>query len=90
MFRRLIPNLKRIHLLSDRMRPHYEAIGLLRQAAARRGRVEAHRAIGQLERLRQRERHVEGERGADAPDLPDFDGHLWEIHQPLRGNSSAT
>ncbi len=29
MFRRLIPNLKRIHLLSDRMRPHYEAIGLL-------------------------------------------------------------
>jgi hypothetical protein len=29
MFRRLIPNLKRIHLLSDRMRPHYESIGLL-------------------------------------------------------------
>ncbi|MBL4688504.1 MAG: ferritin-like domain-containing protein [Nannocystaceae bacterium] len=30
MFRRLIPNLKRIHLLSDRIRPHYEALGLLR------------------------------------------------------------
>ncbi|RMG95098.1 MAG: hypothetical protein D6705_14230 [Deltaproteobacteria bacterium] len=29
MFRRLIPNLKRIHLLSDRIRPHYEALGLL-------------------------------------------------------------
>ncbi len=29
LFRRLIPNLKRIHLLSDRVRPHYEALGLL-------------------------------------------------------------
>jgi hypothetical protein len=29
MFRRLIPNLKRIHLLSDRIRPHYQALGLL-------------------------------------------------------------
>lgn len=29
MFRRLIPNLKRIGLLSDRVRPHYEALGLL-------------------------------------------------------------
>ena len=29
MFKRLIPNLKRIHLLSDRIRPHYEALGLL-------------------------------------------------------------
>ncbi len=29
MFKRIIPNLKRINLLSDRMRPHYEAIGLL-------------------------------------------------------------
>lgn len=29
MFRRIIPNLKRIHLLSDRMRPHYAALGLL-------------------------------------------------------------
>ena len=29
MFRRLIPNLKRIHLLSDRIRPHYHALGLL-------------------------------------------------------------
>jgi hypothetical protein len=29
MFRRLIPNLKRIHLLSDRIRPHYAALGLL-------------------------------------------------------------
>ncbi len=29
MFRRLIPNLKKIHLLSDRIRPHYEALGLL-------------------------------------------------------------
>lgn len=29
MFRRLIPNLKRIHLLSERIRPHYERIGLL-------------------------------------------------------------
>jgi hypothetical protein len=29
MFKRLIPNLKRIHLLSDRVRPHYEALGLL-------------------------------------------------------------
>jgi len=29
MFRRLIPNLKRIHLLTDRIRPHYDALGLL-------------------------------------------------------------
>jgi hypothetical protein len=29
MFRRIIPNLKRIGLLSDRIRPHYQAIGLL-------------------------------------------------------------
>ncbi|MCH9687195.1 MAG: diiron oxygenase [Deltaproteobacteria bacterium] len=29
LFRRLIPNLKRIHLLSDRVRPHYDALGLL-------------------------------------------------------------
>lgn len=29
MFRRLIPNLKRINLLTDRVRPHYAALGLL-------------------------------------------------------------
>ena len=29
MFKRIVPNLKRIHLLSPRIRPHYEAIGLL-------------------------------------------------------------
>jgi hypothetical protein len=29
LFRRIIPNLKRIHLLPDRLRPHYAAIGLL-------------------------------------------------------------
>ena len=29
MFKRIVPNLKRIHLLSDRIRPHYAAIGLL-------------------------------------------------------------
>jgi hypothetical protein len=29
MFRRLIPNLKRIHLLTDRVRRHYDALGLL-------------------------------------------------------------
>ena len=29
MFERIIPNLKRIHLLPDRLRPHYEEIGLL-------------------------------------------------------------
>jgi hypothetical protein len=29
MFRRLVPNLKRIGLLSDRIRPHYESLGLL-------------------------------------------------------------
>ncbi len=29
MFRRIIPNLKRIGLLSDRVRPHYAALGLL-------------------------------------------------------------
>ncbi len=30
LFARLIPNLKRIHLLSDRIRPHYDALGLLK------------------------------------------------------------
>lgn len=30
MFKRIVPNLKRIGLLSDRVRPHYEALGLLR------------------------------------------------------------
>jgi hypothetical protein len=29
MFKRLIPNLKRIHLLSDRVRPRYQELGLL-------------------------------------------------------------
>jgi hypothetical protein len=29
MFRRIVPNLKRIGLLSSRIRPHYEALGLL-------------------------------------------------------------
>lgn len=29
MFRRIVPNLKRIGLLSPRIRPHYEALGLL-------------------------------------------------------------
>jgi len=29
MFRRLIPNLKKIRLLTDRIRPHYDALGLL-------------------------------------------------------------
>jgi hypothetical protein len=29
MFRRIVPNLKRIRLLPDRLRPHYEEIGLL-------------------------------------------------------------
>jgi len=29
MFRRIVPNLKRVGLLSERMRPHYAAIGLL-------------------------------------------------------------
>jgi hypothetical protein len=29
MFRRLVPNLKRIGLLTDRVRPHYAALGLL-------------------------------------------------------------
>lgn len=29
MFRRLIPNLRRIHLLSDRVRKHYDRLGLL-------------------------------------------------------------
>ena len=29
MFKRIIPNLKRIGLLSDRVRPHYEQYGLL-------------------------------------------------------------
>lgn len=30
MFKRLVPNLKRIGLLTDRVRPHYEKLGLLR------------------------------------------------------------
>jgi hypothetical protein len=29
MFKRIIPNLKRIGLLTDRMRPHYQQHGLL-------------------------------------------------------------
>ncbi len=29
MFRRLVPNLKRINLMSDRIRPHYASLGLL-------------------------------------------------------------
>ena len=29
MFRRIVPNLKRIGLLSERLRPRYAAIGLL-------------------------------------------------------------
>ena len=29
MFRRIVPNLKRIGLLSNRIRPHYAALGLL-------------------------------------------------------------
>ncbi|MBX3466078.1 MAG: ferritin-like domain-containing protein [Planctomycetes bacterium] len=29
LFRRVVPNLKRIHLLPDRLRPHYAALGLL-------------------------------------------------------------
>ncbi len=29
MFRRMVPNLKRINLMSDRIRPHYEKLGLL-------------------------------------------------------------
>jgi hypothetical protein len=29
MFKRIVPNLKRIGLLSDRVRPRYEALGLL-------------------------------------------------------------
>ena len=29
MFRRIVPNLKRIGLMSERIRPHYQAIGLL-------------------------------------------------------------
>ncbi len=29
MFRRIVPNLKRIGLLSERIRPHYQALGLL-------------------------------------------------------------
>ena len=29
LYRRIIPNLKRINLLSDRIRPHYEELGLL-------------------------------------------------------------
>ena len=29
MFRRLIPNLRKIHLLTDRVRKHYDRLGLL-------------------------------------------------------------
>jgi hypothetical protein len=29
LFRRVVPNLRRIHLLPDRLRPHYEKLGLL-------------------------------------------------------------
>jgi hypothetical protein len=29
MFRRIVPNLKRIGLLTDRLRPHYRSLGLL-------------------------------------------------------------
>jgi len=29
MFKRIVPNLKRVGLLSDRVRPHYEKAGLL-------------------------------------------------------------
>jgi hypothetical protein len=29
MFKRIVPNLKRIGLLSDRIRPRYDALGLL-------------------------------------------------------------
>jgi hypothetical protein len=29
LFRRIVPNLKRIHLLPDRLRPHYASLGLL-------------------------------------------------------------
>lgn len=29
LFRRIVPNLKRIHLLPERLRPHYAALGLL-------------------------------------------------------------
>ena len=35
MFRRIIPNLKRIGLLPDRMRAHYAAIGLLEHEHAK-------------------------------------------------------
>ena len=35
MFRRMIPNLRRIHLLTDRIAPHYAALGLLRFAEGR-------------------------------------------------------
>ncbi len=35
MFRRLIPNLRRIHLLSDRVRKHYDRLGLLVYEAGR-------------------------------------------------------
>ena len=30
LFKRIVPNLKRINLLPDRLRPHYDAIGLLK------------------------------------------------------------
>ena len=30
MFKRMVPNLKRIELLSDRVRPRYDEAGLLR------------------------------------------------------------
>jgi hypothetical protein len=35
MFKRIIPNLKRIGLLSERIRPHYEQLGLLQWEAER-------------------------------------------------------
>ena len=35
MFKRIVPNLKRIGLLSDRVRPHYEAYGLLQWEGGR-------------------------------------------------------
>jgi hypothetical protein len=35
MFRRIVPNLKRIGLLSERIRPHYAALGLLEWEAGK-------------------------------------------------------
>jgi len=29
LFKRIVPNLRRINLLTDRIRPHYEKLGLL-------------------------------------------------------------